>query len=88
MKKHIVAVVLFLLVAVPAGADNSARIKELMDEGQQMINRREQALAVTKQCEDRIAEIRGAIKELQVLDAPKPKEAAPIVPEQKPKITP
>ena len=63
---------LLLLVCVTAHADSSARIKELIDEAQGLLDKRQQYVQEVQKIDIRIVEIQGAIKELQIVkDEPK-----------------
>ena len=52
-------------------ADNSARIKELSDEGNKIVEKLTQANKAIEQMSIRLAQIQGALDELSRQDAPK-----------------
>ena len=71
MKKIVLAIALVFICSM-ARADNSVRIKELTDEGNKILQERQQVTQYLANMEKRIIEIQAIIKELQEQDKPKP----------------
>lgn len=68
--RKLLIISLILLWALNLQADNSIRTKELIDEGNKILQERQQVVQYLENINKRVIEIQAIIKELQEQDKP------------------